>query len=558
MTIEIPGDTPPSISDEAADHIALHLAAKAGDVERVRAVLDARPELVDRGAPDGMGRFQPLHYAVRYGHTDVVRELLARGAEPAPFEHMLRNHMGTTTREIARSRGFDEIVRMLDEAAAARTGIDAAVSESPAAQAMRRGDYDRALEMIRLSPASVDAADNDGNRLLHRMAALRPGNLDVLSELIDLGASLSARNALGFTPVDLTLWRNHLWSDGRDSWPEGTNFLLSRGAEYTINIASCLGDAGRVAEMLAAPPGLAREYQDGSGRRPLSCAARFNHLEIVRLLLDHGADPNAPEASPYRTFPLVAAVEAGNREMVELLLKHGADPNAEVDAAPNALYLAMDRGYREIADLLAAEGAFISVSSWAWRCDLPTLSSILHLRPDLAQDALAYNDDSKPEQSARVLKIAFRHGADPAKVGHWTMYRAIDTPRLLRTFLEYGVDPNSPDAEGKTLLHGLLARWPRQGLESAALLLDHGAGIDACDDVYEATPLAWAAMFGNAEMVDLLLSRGASVSLPDDRPWSSPLFWAERKGHSEIAERLRKEIAGTAIAGQTDAASQSA
>jgi len=541
MTKKILKDAAPSVSGEMADHIALHLASKAGDLNRVRALLDARPEFVDRGAPDGMGRFAPLHYAARYGHTEVVRELLNRGAEPAPFEHMLRNHMGTTTRELARLRGFDEIVRLLDEAAAAKTGGDAALSGSPAAQAMRRGDYVDALEIVRQTPSNIEASDNDGNRLLHRMAALRQGSLDTLAELVDLGASLSVKNALGFTPVDLTIWRNHLWSDGGQPWWEGTKFFLSRGAEYTINIASCLGDADKVAGMLAEAPDLAQEYQDGSGRRPLSCAAFFNHLDIVRILLEHGADPNAKEADPYRTFPLVAAATHGNMEMVELLLKHGADPNAEVNAAPNAMQIAMDRGHRAIADLLAASGAFISVSSWAWRCDLPTLSSILQLRPDLAQDALAYNDDSKPDQSALVLKLAFHHGTDPAKVGHWTMYRAIDTPKLLRTFLSYGVDPNSPDAEGKTLLHGLLARWPKAGLESAAMLLDHGADINARDDVYEATPLAWAAMFGNAEMVDILLSRGASINLPGDSPWSSPLFWAESKGHTAIAKRLRRE-----------------
>ena len=441
-------------------------------------------------------------------------------------------------------RGFDEVVRLLDEAAAAKTGGNAAVSGSAAAQAMRRGDYERALEMIRAEPENVDAADDDGNRLLHHVAGRRPGSVDALAELIDLGASLSARNGLGFTPLDLTIWRNHLWSDGGQPWWEGTRFLLDRGAEYTINVASCLGDAAAVAAMLAAAPDLAGEYQDGGGRRPLSCAARFNHPQIVRMLLEHGADPNAPEASPYRTYPLVGAVQAGSREMVELLLDRGADPNAVVDAAPNAVQIAMDRGDRAIADLLASSGAFISVSSWAWRCDLPVLSSILQVRPELAQDALAYNDDSKPEQSALVLKLAFHHGADPAKVGHWTMYRAIDTPKLLRAFLDYGVDPNSPDAEGKTLLHGLIARWPKAGMESAALLLDHGADIDARDDVYEATPLAWAAMFGNAQMVDFLLMRGAAVTLPGDQPWSTPLFWAEQKSHTAIAQRLRQAVDG--------------
>src|SRR5205823_4814659 len=137
-------------------------------------------------------------------------------------------------------------------------------------------------------------------------------------------------------------------------------------------------------------------------------------------LLEHGADPNAGEAPPFKTFPLVVAAEANNYEMVKLLLEHGANCEATVDAAPSALYTAVERGYNDIADLLAVRGASIQPASYAWKCDLPVLSALLKANPALAPELLEYNDESRPEKSIGVLLLAFAHGADPKRVGAWT------------------------------------------------------------------------------------------------------------------------------------------
>jgi ankyrin repeat protein len=52
------------------------------------------------------------------------------------------------------------------------------------------------------------------------------------------------------------------------------------------------------------------------------------------------------------------------------------------------------------------------------------------------------------------------------------------------------------------------------------------------------TPLAWAAKFGQLEMVKFLLRHGAPKSLPDDPEWATPLAWATKRGHDEIARLL--------------------
>ncbi|HEY7500819.1 MAG TPA: ankyrin repeat domain-containing protein, partial [Vicinamibacterales bacterium] len=71
----------------------------------------------------------------------------------------------------------------------------------------------------------------------------------------------------------------------------------------------------------------------------------------------------------------------------------------------------------------------------------------------------------------------------------------------------------------------------------AALLLDHGAGIDAVDEEFRSTPLGLAARFGRPDIVALLIERGADV-MKAGAPWATPLAWARRKGHARVEATL--------------------
>jgi ankyrin repeat protein len=72
----------------------------------------------------------------------------------------------------------------------------------------------------------------------------------------------------------------------------------------------------------------------------------------------------------------------------------------------------------------------------------------------------------------------------------------------------------------------------------AKKLFEAGADLTARDEHLGSTPLAWAAKFGQLDMVKFLLGRGAPRSLPDDPDWATPLVWAIRRGHEEIARLL--------------------
>ena len=67
--------------------------------------------------------------------------------------------------------------------------------------------------------------------------------------------------------------------------------------------------------------------QDNNGWTPLHEVAQRNHVDLLSLLLDAGANPNVPGGDDKYT-PLHDAVEAGHVEIVKLLIERGADKNA--------------------------------------------------------------------------------------------------------------------------------------------------------------------------------------------------------------------------------------
>lgn len=88
----------------------------------------------------------------------------------------------------------------------------------------------------------------------------------------------------------------------------------------------------------------------------LGKAVLYDRVDVARWLLDHGAQIVPPSAE--WGGPLLVAVATGSLEMVRLLLERGADPNVSWGSPPvSALSKALARGRTQIAELLVAHGA---------------------------------------------------------------------------------------------------------------------------------------------------------------------------------------------------------
>jgi len=131
---------------------------------------------------------------------------------------------------------------------------------------------------------------------------------------------------------------------------EIAEYLLQQGAPLTIPTAAMLGRVEAVKSFLSADP----QNAHAAGAHDISLlfhAAYSGDIHLADLLVEAGASTeSAGEA-------IQAAVQSGKFEMVRWLLDHGADPNIPDFRGKKPLTIARENGQPAIADLLSKSGA---------------------------------------------------------------------------------------------------------------------------------------------------------------------------------------------------------
>ena len=135
---------------------------------------------------------------------------------------------------------------------------------------------------------------------------------------------------------------------------------LAAGARLNIWEAAALGRDARVAELLREDRSLANAWSP-DGFPPIGLAAFFGHPSTAHILVDAGADVGAVARNEMRVQPLHAAAAAKQIEIVRLLLDSGADPNARQQAGYTALMECARGGRDDMVRLLLDRGADPSV-----------------------------------------------------------------------------------------------------------------------------------------------------------------------------------------------------
>jgi ankyrin repeat protein len=468
-------------------------AAQRGDAAAVHTLLAAGGLDVDAPSRDGT---PALHWAVRAGDSETAELLIAAGADVD-----VPNRYGVRPLHVALEAGHTALTRRLLEAGADTAAPDRA-GELPLMIAARVGNP-QLSEALLAHGAAVDARDEHfGQTAL--MIAAREGHLDAARVLLKAGADVDAQTAPETPPRFIPPEESpEGLSRGagiiRAGWPDGRGKRFPAGGSKTPLLYATRAGHLELARLLI-DHGANVELADGNGVTPLINAIvnasiiRVNrsgtsdHLKIAQLLLDRGADVNA--ADWYGETPLWAAVDVRNLELgrdgndrgvreealalIERLLESGADPNART---------------REYAH----ERRFILVvvGSVSW-VDLTGQTPFLR--------AAAAGD-------VEVMRLLLAHGADPniatdagttplmvAAGVNWAVAETFDLGNdalleAVKLAHSLGNDVNAVNSMGVAAIHGAANRGANDVIEYLAA---NGARLDVAD-AQGRTPLDWAA-----------------------------------------------------------------
>ena len=216
-------------------------AARAGDAAALRAALERDPTLVNAA----YWYMPPLHFAVREGHLEAVRLLVAAGAD---LTHRNALYGNDTLLQMAEDRGHERVADYLRRELGSR--LASTGTRHPIHAALAAGDANAVERLLDTDRRLANRGDHLGRRPLHY--AVQAGRRDLVDLLLGAGAGVDTPGfggddrigGRGFRPVALALWHNPYWSQRNDY--AMARHLLDRGAEHSITVAAALGDAERV------------------------------------------------------------------------------------------------------------------------------------------------------------------------------------------------------------------------------------------------------------------------------------------------------------------------
>lgn len=301
----------------------LMMAARTGDLDTINLLLDRGADI---DAREDLRGTTPLMWAAAYRNPPAISLLLERGADyslnSAATEPGRRPYLAPSAR--SRIRSFYRTLQQ--ETRTTQFGNELGVEDLEHAietdELLSRIDP----ELLEEFKAEMEANNQQreqqqwgGLTALH--FAVREGDMEAVKTLLEGGADVNQVSEFGWSPL-LTATQNRYYKIGE--------YLLQKGADPNIS------NGGGWNPLYIATDNRNIEAGDYPTRRP-----DLDHLAFIRLLLEHGADPNIRMASSTETrtvftnqwlnedgaTPFLRAAQSSDLDLMNLLLEHGADPN---------------------------------------------------------------------------------------------------------------------------------------------------------------------------------------------------------------------------------------
>ena len=473
-------------------------AAMKGDKAALRMLLQQKID-VNAAQADGATAIQ---WAAYRNDLEMAEMLIAGGANVK-----LANHDGATPLWLAVENANAALIEKFLEAGADPNERQPN-GETPLMMAARTGNV-AALKVLLDHKANVNLKENlRGTTAL--MWAAEQSHPEAVRVLSQHGADVNAASA-----ADTRNSRLNIAPTVQQRIAQDVTIARGRGRGSPAGPGDTAGAAAAAADDFAAFYRLP-QVKDGGGLTPLVYAAREGCLECARVLLDAGAKVN--QITNYGWTALLTATQNRHYLLAAYLLDHGADPNIPNKGGWSPLYLATDNRNIESGDypvrkpdmdhldfikLLLDKGANVNaricgVESSDKECKGDTTET----RTNFTMQWL-YEDGATPflraAQSGDVtlMKLLKARGADPkiatahndtalavaSGIGwvegitfEWSPEQSLEAVKMC---LDFGIDPNVADDQGRTALHGAAHKGRTEVIQ---LLVDHGANMEAHDN----------------------------------------------------------------------------
>ncbi|XP_018421502.1 PREDICTED: ankyrin repeat domain-containing protein 17 isoform X4 [Nanorana parkeri] len=296
-----------------------------------------------------------LTLACAGGHEELVQTLLERGAN---IEH--RDKKGFTPLILAATAGHVGVVEILLDNNADIEAQSERTKDTPLSLACSGGRQE-VVELLLARGANKEHRNVSDYTPLSLAAS--GGYVNIIKILLNAGAEINSRTGskLGISPLMLAAMNGHtaavklLLDMGSD-----INAQIETNRNTALTLACFQGRTEVVSLLLDRKANV--EHRAKTGLTPLMEAASGGYAEVGRVLLDKGADVNAPPVPSSRDTALTIAADKGHYKFCELLISRGAHIDVRNKKGNTPLWLAANGGHLDVVQLLVQAGADVDAA----------------------------------------------------------------------------------------------------------------------------------------------------------------------------------------------------